>query len=626
MKTRASEQPKQPEQRVKDGMAFRAATVECIRAEGDKPASVRMSVSSEAPVLTYTYFNDQYQRVWEILDHSPSSVDMSRCADGLVVLDRHYGDQVGLMAAKIDGRKLGGAVTFCSGERAKEIAEDAARGLRRNVSVGYRVDAASYRLDGTKDGVPVVRAMSWMPYEASFEPVPADTTVGVGRAAATVEAEAKPPAQGASVEPKNNETQKQEKRTMDPKVMAMLFARAAEHGIDADKVRALVEAGKGAAELDAMIVEQQRVEIKELRERKPDASTVKADKPAPLGGDAKTEEKIVRKYSLANVARALMGQRVDVGFENEVTQEVRRQFTGVVRQGQFTVPYAVLAIRATSLTEAGTSSYTVATDYNAAEFIDVLRPYSVLPKMGVRFMGGLVGDVTIGKKTAAGSGYWVSEESEVTRLAPTVGQVKLSPHQCGAACDVSYLLKMQSTPSADAMIRDDIVKSIATKVQQAFFATGGAGAPSPITSASGINNPSVTGGTPTYAEMLGFPYDIAADSATADGQLWVVSAATAKKLTATYNDGTTKSYPVLDPVAKTILGYPYLMTEDVGTNAAFFGDWSQVLIGTWGGGLEVKVDEATLSLAMGTRIVGMQLVDFAVRHGQALAYNTSVAA
>jgi HK97 family phage major capsid protein len=295
-------------------------------------------------------------------------------------------------------------------------------------------------------------------------------------------------------------------------------------------------------------------------------------------------------------------------------------------KGAFTVPHAVLLTRATSLTESGTSSYTVATNLLADQFIEVLRYYSILPGLGVQFLTGLVGNVAIPKQTAAGTGYWVAEEADITRVAPTLGQVAGIPHTVGASCDVSRLLMLQSTPSAEQIVRNDIIGTIAQTIQNGVFATGGAGSPTPITSATGINNPSVTAGTPTYAELLGFPGDILADSAAADGQKWAISAATWKKLAGTYNDGTTKSYPVMDLASKTLLGYPYLVSESVGTNAAFFGLWATVVIGVWGNGVDINADSSTLSLSGGLRLVGLQDVEVMVRQGKALAYNTAVAA
>jgi len=596
-------------------MAYRAGTVESIRAEGDKPASVRMSVSSEAPVLTYTYFNDQYQRVWEILDHSPGSVDMSRCADGLVVLDRHYGDQVGLMAAKIDGRKLGGAVTFCSGERAKEIAEDAARGLRRNVSVGYRVDASSYQLDGTKDGVPVVRAMSWMPYEASFEPVPADTTVGVGRAAATVEAEAKPPAQGASVEPKNNETQKQEKRTMDPKVMAMLFARAAEHGIDADKVRALVEAGKGAAELDAMIVEKQRVEIKELRERKPDASSVQASAPSPVVGLAPAEAK---RYSFANALRYLSGDHsVDVGFERECSAAVAKKL-GRSARGLF-VPYDVqIAKRDLQITGAGTGANFVATNLMAADFITAMRNTMALPQLGVTMMTGLSGDIAI-PKGAAATGYWIAETAEPTESTPTLSQVTGSPNTVGGTVDISRKLLLQSSVDVEAYVRNEIAIALANAIDAAAF--NGAGTSEPLGLLTGpiSTDVTMTAGSVTYADICSMISTVTGKNAQFNNLKFAVTNEVFWKLAAT---ATSTNGPVFiaDYNTNRILGRPAVVSENVTANYGFVADWSYMIVAMWGNGLDLTVDPYTGSKSGLVSVTGFMDADILIKDANAFAH------
>ncbi|GAG10895.1 unnamed protein product, partial [marine sediment metagenome] len=232
-KRSANQEPKErkPEEKS-DGRQFRAAVMEIRAGEGDAPAAIVMSVSSEEPVLTFGFYNDRYQQVWEILDHAESSIDMSRAKDGLVVQDTHHGDQIGLMDVKVKDRKLGGPVEFCSGDRAQEISKDAANGLRRNVSVGYMIREDSLVFDGDKDGIPVVRVMSWTPYEASFVSVPADTTVGVSRAKKE---------DPQKVEP----VKKEERKMLTGKEMAKLFARAAKYGIEADKVTELIDVEEG---------------------------------------------------------------------------------------------------------------------------------------------------------------------------------------------------------------------------------------------------------------------------------------------------------------------------------------------------------------------------------------------
>ena len=586
-------------------LSIRAAMLEIEDGEEGKTPKVRMSISSETPVLCWIDFNGAYQRAWEILDHSETSIDMSRCKDGLVVLDKHYGDQIGLMSVSIVDRKLGGTVEFCTGERAQELGADAAKGLRRNVSIGYAVDPSSYRIEGNKDGVPVVRAMSWMVYEASFEPVPADINVGVNRAATITQ----PP-------------ETAEGKQMDPKLIASMYKRAMENGITVDAVAALIEGGKGMAELDAAIVDKQRVEITELKARKPDMPPAPGKAPI-IGGDAETQAKVTRKYSLLNVLRRAAGEHADCGFEDEISAECRRLGMGSRQGGKFIVPHAVLSSRVLSV--AGTSSATVATMLEDSQFIDVIRTKNILGPLGVQFLTGLVGNVAIPKMTAGATGYWVAENGDITGSQPTLGQVPGTPHTCGANVDITRLMLMQSTPSAEQFVRNEMLERIARTIQLAVFqGTGADGQPSAITAANGINNPSVTAGTPTYAEMLGFPGDILADSADVDGQRWAISGSVWKKLASTFTDGTAKAEVLLDWKSKTLLGFPYFTTQDVGTNAAFFGDFTTVVVGVWGAGVDLNLDTASLSKSGGLRIVALQDTDIMARLGQALAYNTAV--
>mgnify|MGYP001163365275 CR=1 FL=1 len=600
-------------------LQIRAATIEIRRAEGDNAVSVSMSVSSEEPVLTVAMIDDKWERVYEVLDHGDGSVDMSRCKDGLVVLDRHFGDQIGLIPApKIENRKLGGRVEFCSGSRAQEIGRDAMNGLRRNVSVGYVVAPKSYRAEGVKDGIPVVRAMSWTPYEASFEPVPADTTVGVNRAAEI----------GAAV--KSADAQKKEIRKMNPKEIAQLFARAAKYGIDAAKVESIdmADAASARAALDTMIVEKQEADL--AKERKTVIELKAAKPPVPeakgqpiIGGDVKTEEKVVRKYSVLNVLRRAAGLKVDCGFEDEINDECRRQGLGSKRGGQFVIPHAVLANR--TLTVSGTSSATVGTVLDGSQYIDVLRSKSILGPLGVRFMTGLTGNIAIPKMIEGATGYWVAEATAITGSTPTLGQVNGTPHTSGVMVDISRLMLLQSTPSAEDFIRNEITERLARTLQLAVFCgTGNDGQPSAITAAAGINNPSVTTGAPTYTELLGFPGNILADNAEADGQRWAMTGKVWQKLAGTFTDGTAKAEKVLDFQSKTCLGFPYFVSEDVGANSLFFGDFSTVVVGVWGAGIDLNMDTATLSSSGGLRLVGLQDVDVMVRLGQALAYNAAV--
>ena len=603
------------EVRKNDGLQYREAAFEIRVGEGEgAEQTVSMSISSEAPVLTYAYYNGEYQRVWEILDHAPASIDMSRCKDGLVILDRHYGDQIGLMAVKIEDRKLGGPVEFCTGARAQEIKQDAVRKLRRNTSVGYRVDASKYRFEGDKGGIPVVRAMSWMPYEASFEPVPADPGVGVGRAMNEEEEETNPAGQPGK------------ERQMDPKEMAALFSRGAKFGVTAEEVQKILDDGKGRAELDALIVEKQaadaeasRKEIETLKARKP-------EQPAAVSGAVPAAPAIVgkeRKYSLANVCRFLAGEQVEIGFEREMSQECGR-IRGKAPKGMI-IPFNALSRR--DLSVSGTSSATVATLLDSSNFIDLLRTKYVIGQAGVTFLPGIVGNLSIPKMSAGATAYHVAEGSDVTESTPTLANVTGSPHTIGAIVDVTRRMLEQSTPAVESMIRREIEERLMRGVQIAVFAgTGSDGQPSAITNATGINNPSISSaGTPTYAELLNFPGSIMADNAEAGGQKWIGTAEVWAKLAATATNGA-GSPLALDVNSNKCIGRDFLTTEDLPANSLWFGDWSTVVIPFWGAGVEIAADSAKLFASGGLTLRALLDYDVMVRNGAALAYNTAVTA
>ena len=61
--------------------------------------------------------------------------------------------------------------------------------------------------------------------------------------------------------------------------------------------------------------------------------------------------------------------------------------------------------------------------------------------------------------------------------------------------------------------------------------------------------------------------------------------------------------------------YPYHVSEnnvEAGKSLLTFGDWSALVMGSWGNGLDLVVDPYTNSNTGATRVVGLYLVDFAI--------------
>ena len=156
---------------VKREATFDAASVNFDR------RTCELSFSSEMPVLRGDYM--------EVLSHDPANVDLSRLNDAHPLLLNHDPErQIGVVEnASIGADKRGHAVVrFSKSSLGEEIWRDVQDGIRRLVSVGYRrtQELSSEVMDGVESV-----CFAWQPYEISLVSVPADASVGVGRAEQT---------------------------------------------------------------------------------------------------------------------------------------------------------------------------------------------------------------------------------------------------------------------------------------------------------------------------------------------------------------------------------------------------------------------------------------------------------
>lgn len=156
--------------------------IESMRDGGQEDSRRRIiSFSSEEP----------YQRWFgqEILDHSPEAVDLTRLNEVGVLLFNHDTDKVigKVIRAWIENNRGMAEVEFDTDDDAEKIFGKVKSGTLKTTSVRYSVDnweevvAGKKSTDGRFDG-PCSVARKWTPLEVSIVSVPADATVGVGRA------------------------------------------------------------------------------------------------------------------------------------------------------------------------------------------------------------------------------------------------------------------------------------------------------------------------------------------------------------------------------------------------------------------------------------------------------------
>lgn len=578
----------------------RRATDLDARAVDEKKRTVSIAVSSELAVAR-SFGN-------EILVHEAGAIDMAFLASGRapLLLDHDMEKQIGVIeSVELSADKvLRAKVRFGRSALAQEVFQDVVDGIRSNVSVGYRVNKME-RSPTDKDSY-LVR--SWSPLEVSVVSIPADPSVGVGRSAAALEP--KP-----TIEP----SIKKEVKMTDQVNLDAVRAEAAEAA--ARNAAAIIDLGvrhnkrdiADAAIKAGKSIEQFRGELLEV---------IGNDKPLE-NSDIGLTKKEVRNFSIVRAIAAMSNPgdrrlREAAAFEFEASEAAAQRY-GRSAQG-IMIPVDVLGMWKQRDLNTSDDNEIVATNLLAGDFIDVLRNSASVMAAGARMLPGLVGNVAIPKKTAASSGGWISTEGgAASESEPTFGTVSLTPKTVGAFTDMTRQLILQSTPSVEALVRDDLTQALALAIDKgALEGSGSSGQPTGILNTSGVNKPTAfAAAVPTFAEMVALETAVAEDNALMGNLAYITDAATYGGLKTKAKDSGSGLFVIENGQAN---GYNVIRSQQCTAGNVYFGNFSDLLIGMWAG-LDLTVDPYTSSNTGTVRVVALQTVDVAVRHAVSFAYN-----
>ena len=565
----------------------------------EETRTVELAFSSEAP----------YERWWgiEILDHSKSAVDLTRLKSGGPLLcDHDSRDQIGVIeSVRIDADRVGRAVVrFGRSARAEEIFRDVIDGIRQNVSVGYAID--DLVLEAKSGDDETYRVTRWTPYEVSLVSVPADFTVGVGRAADPAQ-EIKMSVIETPAATVDIAKIQAEARTAEQKRAAEIIAIGEQFALQG----MAAEAVRGGEPVDAF-----RSKVMEKLASRPLPNPTAE---VGLSGGEK------QRYSVLRALRALVDKDwTNAGFERECHQAIlKRAGIAEAPNNGFYVPYEIQQ-RDLTATTGNAGGYVVATDNLAGSFIDLLRNRAVVAQLGATMMTGLVGNVTIPKQTAAATAYWLTNEATaITESQLTLGQLALSPKNVGAYTELSRQLMLQSSPAADALVMNDLARVLALAIDLAALeGSGASGQPTGISQTAGIG--SVTGTSIDYAKVLEFQTDVAGGNALAANCAYVTTPAVASLLKQRVAFSSTAS-PLWEGgiLDGNMQGFRAVATNSVTAASMVFGDFSQVVIGEWGM-LELALNPYANFAAAISGIRAIQTVDIGIRQAGAFSRATSI--
>lgn len=580
----------------------------------EEKRTVSIGVSSELPV--------ERNFGMEVLGHNENEIDMEFMASGRapLLLDHDATKQIGVVEEfGIDpqNKRTVAKVRFSENKMADEVYRDVLSGIRQNISVGYQVNSMK-REESEKDGVPIYRVNSWMPLEVSAVSVPADQSrlVGFARSKETPKIKITSNSKDIKMENTENvtpEVNANEVRENIAKENAAIIDLGVKHN-KRDLANEAISKGMNLAQFRGSLLE-----------------TIANDKPLdlPSSVDMNVEEK--REYSLLKAVRETAAGNL-TGLEKEVSDQIASQ-VGKSARGFYMPTNLNFGKRDQVVGTNSSGGFLKGTDHLGSEFIDALRARLVIGQAGARVMQGLKGDVAIPKLSASvTNSAFVSENSAPTEGAATFAQVTMSPKTLAAYVDVSRKLMLQSDPSVEAILRDDVINTFARNIDAVALEGGGSNEPSGIIASStgNVQALGVDGAAIAYSDIVDMVKLVEEDNAILNDAAvkFVGNPKVTSKLRSTPKQGSGVEGNFILGEDNRMLGYDYLSTTLVpsdlskgsGTNlsALIFGDFSQLMLGFYSG-VDVIVDPYTGSSAGTTRLAFFQDLDIALRHDDAFS-------
>ncbi|MDP4721325.1 MAG: phage major capsid protein [Akkermansiaceae bacterium] len=291
------------------------------------------------------------------------------------------------------------------------------------------------------------------------------------------------------------------------------------------------------------------------------------------------------------------------GIEAELIQEGEREArdAGIESSG-ILLPRAFVRRENRDLTATGTTStagdqggMTIATEKRG--LLDDFFNASVMRQAGATVLEGLKGNLDLPRIIAGTDPTKKAENAASDEVSPTTAMLSLSPKRLPAHIDVSERLLMQSSVALEAVLRGHLTTQMGAIQEKAFFHGGGTNEATGIAGTAGIG--SVAGGTngaaPSLAKIVELETAVDTTNALLGNLHYVTNGQIRGKLKTTPKVASTDSVMLLgDSAGSQLNGYTPLFTNAVsrtltkgsesGTaSAIFFGNFSDYVIGYWGG-------------------------------------------
>lgn len=342
------------------------------------------------------------------------------------------------------------------------------------------------------------------------------------------------------------------------------------------------------------------------------------------GTSEKDKRDIQKHYSWLGAVRRAAGYEALDGIyqemHDEATKEARESGISTSPKGVM-IPSLVLNekrdVTATGGTNGNQGGVAIAT--NLMNFIDALRSQLVLAGLGADFMTGLVGNLDFPEEDGVFAPTWLTENGDSQKSSSSFKKKSMTPKRLAGHMDVSEQMLVQTSPSIEARLRNQMVRGVQQALDLAGINGSGSGEePTGILQTSGIGQVvgGANGAAPTYDHIIKLAGAVDANDALLGSLGYLTNTKVRTALKLTKKDAGSGLFVWGDNNAE-LAGYkagvtnlvPSNLSKGTGTNLSpiIFGNFNDLLIGQWAG-IEILPDPYTQA---GKGMIRMHVKTFA---------------
>ena len=322
--------------------------------------------------------------------------------------------------------------------------------------------------------------------------------------------------------------------------------------------------------------------------------------------NTKTKTKMNKEFRLLQAINDIANNRnlsdVATAVVNEGANEMRK--AGLSFGGQIQLPIESRS----AITVSDEGEDVVVTDFE--NILEPLRAKNVLVQAGARYLTGLVGDVQVPIMNASNV-TWEGETAPAKDGAGTFDHIKLQPKRLTAYIDISKQFLVQDSLDAEALIRQDLVNAINSKLEETILSASAGTTTMP----QGIfYSESALTSVSAFTDICELESDI--EDANINGECkYIVSNKAKAALRTMAKSALTNELVMHDG---NIDGTAVLNTSHVGGKKIAYGDFSYLAIGQWGA-IDLTVDPFSQATNGKVRLVINAFFDAKVLRPEAIA-------